>query len=662
MIPPGAPTPPAADEGVPHRGTSWAGTRKRVLKLVLQRLRPFRSLPFWARYGIGTAAVLGFYALRQALGAELSGTPYLLFFVPIILISFVFDRGTGFYATILAAALASLVGGRQMLGAGVAVGLFVAIGLFCATLIEALRLTVEELSDSEEKLERYIAARERVEAALAETEARFRTAFELAAVGVALVGLDGRWLRVNPALCKMLGYTEAELMEKTFQDITHPDDVARDLEAVDKLLAGEIPEYSLEKRYICKHGSVLWILLSVALVRDAAGRPSYFISVVKNIAARKEAEAVLARDRAQLERLVEQRTAALMRAAEERRRAEEALRQGEKLQAVGQLTGGIAHDFNNFLQVIGGGVQLLRRPGLGEERRSVILDGMAKATQNAAELTGRLLAFARKQKLRPETFDLNARLESISGMVRHTLRERAELVMDLSADLWPVRVDPHQLDVAVLNLAANARDAMGEARGTLTLRTRNTVLGLGTERGEAGEYVELLIADDGEGMPPAVLARVFEPFFTTKGPNQGTGLGLAQVHGFVKQSGGDIALESAPGQGTRVTLRLPRADAEPVPEPVALEPEVTEMMGRAAGKSVLVVDDNAEVASFAATMLAELGYTTHRASDAAEALRVLASGNQVDAVFSDIVMPGPMNGVELAARLRDTHPRVAVVL
>lgn len=286
---------------------------------------------------------------------------------------------------------------------------------------------------------------------------------------------------------------------------------------------------------------------------------------------------------------------------------------------------------------------------------------MTKAAQSAKELTDRLLSFARKQTLQPEPFDLNARLSEMSELLRRTLGSRIEVKTDFADDLALAMADPSQLEVAILNLAINARDAMLPDGGTLTLQSRNARLEATSERA-AGEYVCLAIMDTGQGMSPAVMARVFEPFFTTKGLEKGTGLGLAQVHGFAKQSGGDIAIESIPGQGTTVTLHLPRATEamqQIIPTRVDLSGAVVE---RAAGKTVLVVDDNADVAAFAASMLEGLGYSTRTASNAAEALALLKAGEPVDAVFSDVVMPGEINGVQFANLLRLHYPHLTLVL
>jgi signal transduction histidine kinase/ActR/RegA family two-component response regulator len=374
------------------------------------------------------------------------------------------------------------------------------------------------------------------------------------------------------------------------------------------------------------------------------------------------ANAMLVASEATLERLVEKRTAALTREIEERHRAEELLRQGEKLQAIGALTGGIAHDFNNILQVVVSGVDLLRQPGLAEEHRGPLLDKIDSAAESAAILISRLLTFARKQVLQPEVFDLNARLTRIQELLGPSLGPMIRWETNLASDLWPVIADPNQLEIAIVNLAVNARDAMLPQGGILTLGTSNVHLETGPER-KAGDYVCLCVRDSGSGMSRAVKSRVFEPFFTTKAPGKGTGLGLPQVYGFAKQSGGEVTIESAPGEGTAIFLHLPRPKFNAF-APVRLM-EGAEIRGRtpqAVERTILIVEDNYDLGSFTVSMLEEQGYATRRASNAKDALEQLDSGLHVDAVFSDVVMPGPMNGIQLADILRRQYPHLAVVL
>ena len=396
-------------------------------------------------------------------------------------------------------------------------------------------------------------------------------------------------------------------------------------------------------------------LTRIAPVIGADGRVMRWLGVNTDITdERRNAEI--------LERLVEERTAALMREVEERRRAEESLRQSEKLRALGQLTGGVAHDFNNIIQVIAAGAEVLKRPNLSEKNRSVILDSCVRASQNAKKLVERLLAFARQQPLRPEAFNCNECISNIADMLRRTLGFHISVQVEAAPDVCLVYVDPSQFEVAVLNLALNARDAMSKnGGGVLTLRSYNVHLGVTADHA-AGDYVCVEVRDTGEGMTSHVLSHIFEPFFTTKEPGHGTGLGLPQVHGFVKQSGGDIEVKSTLGDGAVISLYLPCAKAEPATEVDVLPKTQVDALGSIANKMVLVVDDNADVASLTTALLEQLGYRTHCARSAAEALEILRRGEPViDAVISDVAMSG-MNGIELANILRLRHPALPVVL
>jgi PAS domain S-box-containing protein len=508
---------------------------------------------------------------------------------------------------------------------------------------------------------RDIGERQRAETALRESEAHFRAIADNIPQMAWMARPDGSRYWFNRRWYDYTGMALEQIEGVSWRQVHHPDHLGRVLEGMRQAWeVGEPWEDTFPLR--AKDGGYRWFLTRAVPVRDPDGQVALWFGTNTDITERLAAEEALACHRNELEHLVEERTAALLREVEERRRAEEALRQGEKLQAIGQLTGGIAHDFNNILQVVSGGAMLLRMANLTEERRAIILDGLNKAAENAKELTGRLLAFARKQALQPEVFDLNARLHGMSELLRHTLGSNIQVKNDFAPDLLPVRADPAQLEVAILNLAVNARDAMLPESGVLTFQTRKTWLEATSER-VAGHYVWLVVKDSGHGMPPTVLARVFEPFFTTKGPGKGTGLGLAQVHGFAKQSGGDIAIESMLGEGTTINLHLPCAAMTELNAPPAriAKPAGADLQ-RAAGKTVLVVEDNADVASFAASLLETLGYATLRAANAEEALTLLTNDDDVNAVFSDVVMPGPMNGVQLASTLRLRYPHLAVVL
>ncbi|WP_430912079.1 ATP-binding protein [Methylobacterium sp. sgz302541] len=395
--------------------------------------------------------------------------------------------------------------------------------------------------------------------------------------------------------------------------------------------------------------------------------PTTLISVVvtglrgrrRQYEARARLEDLRARE-AQLRELNATLESRVAREVEERTLTEEALRQSQKMEAVGQLTGGVAHDFNNLLTIIRSSVDFLRRPDLPEERRRRYMDAVSDTVDRAAKLTGQLLAFARRQALKPETFDVGMCLRGVADMLDTVTGARIRVVADLPDDPCFIRCDRSQFETAVVNMAVNARDAM-EGEGTLTLRL-SCDAPMPAIRGHAGSracFSAVSLTDTGSGIAPEQLRRIFEPFFTTKEVGKGTGLGLSQVFGFAKQSGGDIDVVSALGTGTTFTLYLPQA--EPPAEGVR-ETEPADPATDGAGRRILVVEDNVEVGRFATQILQDLGYATEWAANAEAALERLGpDGGGFDAVFSDVVMPG-MGGIALAERLRGRIPHLPVVL
>jgi signal transduction histidine kinase len=332
----------------------------------------------------------------------------------------------------------------------------------------------------------------------------------------------------------------------------------------------------------------------------------------------------------------------------ERAKAEDQLRQSHKLQALGQLTGGIAHDFNNLLTVIQGSADMLRRPELAEEKRLRFAEAVVQASSRAAALTGQLLAFARRQPLRPEVIDVNTLIQGMTDLLDRTLGERISVRTDLSRGACTVEADRAQLESALLNIAVNARDAMTDG-GLLTISTA-------PERNpELGVLLAISVTDSGSGMDEETLSRAFEPFFTTKGAGKGTGLGLSQVYGFATQSGGEVRIESEPGAGTTVTLLLPCSGAAEEEEAAADAGPLPSRSGR-----ILMVEDNEEVGEFAENLLTELGHRVTRVMSAEAALAALEE-KEFDLVFTDVVMPG-MTGIELAERLGKSRPDLPVVL
>jgi signal transduction histidine kinase/CheY-like chemotaxis protein len=338
----------------------------------------------------------------------------------------------------------------------------------------------------------------------------------------------------------------------------------------------------------------------------------------------------------------------------------ERLRQSQRLEAVGQLTGGVAHDFNNLLTVVMGNAELLTELNRDDARQRVLAEMIATAAQRGADLTQRLLAFARKQALAPKVVDLNTLLAGLDPMLRRTLGEHIEIEMIRAAGLWPAQVDPGQLENALLNLCLNARDAMPRG-GRLTLETANARLDADYAARHAevvpGQYVMVAVTDTGAGIAPEHLKRVFEPFFTTKEPGKGTGLGLAMVYGFIKQSAGHVSVYSEPGQGTSVKLYLPRATSAAVPG--------AEGAGEAAPQGgrgcILLVEDDEQVREYAAAQLRSFGYTVLEAADGPAALTLLQQRGPIDLLFTDVVMPGGMNGRVLADTARGLQPGLRVL-
>src|SRR5262249_15000680 len=351
------------------------------------------------------------------------------------------------------------------------------------------------------------------------------------------------------------------------------------------------------------------------------------------------------------------RTRRLYAEAERREAAEAALRQAQRLEAIGQLTGGVAHDFNNLLMVVSGSVQRLRRD-LTSEKHTRLLDMIENATNRGESLTRQLLAFSRRQMLTPAVIDLTERLPELKDMLSRSLRDDITIEVLVPDQSCAVKVDPSELELALLNLAVNARDAMPNG-GALSITAKPVALeGKAAEEGLSGAFVAIRVADAGGGIPADILPHVFEPFFTTKEIGKGTGLGLSQVYGFAKQSGGTATITSAVGRGTVITLYLPRTQELPARSIARMEPDA---VPQRAG-TVLVVEDSPVVAEVATAYFQQLGYTVKQVANAQEALELLANDPKIDLVFSDILMPGGMNGLELGHVVRRLYPAMPVLL
>ena len=363
----------------------------------------------------------------------------------------------------------------------------------------------------------------------------------------------------------------------------------------------------------------------------------------------------------ELQRLNDTLEQRVITAVAERQAMEEDLRQSQKMEAVGQLTGGIAHDFNNLLMIIGGSLELLRRRVPKDENITRLINNASQGVERGGRLNQQLLAFARRQDLREEVFSIEDLAPSIEALIERAVTEAVKIEVELAPDLWTCRADPHQLETALLNLSINAGDAMPDG-GTLTFSAENrrvTAEEAARWEGNAGDYVVAAVADTGTGIAPDMLKRVFEPFFTTKETGRGTGLGLSQVYGFAKQSGGFVALESTLGLGTRVMIHLPAVDPQ-VPED-RMDAPVAGPKSIPGSARILVVEDDPGVRGVATAMLSDLGYMVTEVGTADSALRLLEN-EPIDLVFSDVVLPDGVSGYELCERVNQRWPELPVLL
>jgi PAS domain S-box-containing protein len=497
-----------------------------------------------------------------------------------------------------------------------------------------------------------ITERKLIEQALHASQHRLAAIFGQAAVGLCELGLDGRFQRVNGALCAMLGRSADELLGLNMNEIIHPDDRATNAALLRRLIDTGL-SVSSEKRYLTPDGGYVWVSSNVSGLVDENGRMQALIAVKTDITERRRIEEKLR----ELNETLEQRVA---EEVIERAKAEAALLQSQKMEAVGQLTGGIAHDFNNVLQIISGNLHLMLPHAGNEGRARQRLETALAAVERGAKLSSQLLSFARRQPLQPVVADLGRLVRNMDELLRRALGEAIELQTVVGGGLWNTQVDPAQLENVILNLAINARDAMKGA-GRLTIEMGNAVLDEQYVQGlvdvPAGPYVMLSVTDTGSGMDEAVLQRAFEPFFTTKPEGEGTGLGLSMAYGFVKQSRGHIRIYSEVGQGTSVRIYLPRSLA------AVSEADAAALSGAVAGgdETILVVEDDGGVRSTVVDMLSALGYRVLMAEDGESALRLLERETGIDLLFTDVVMPGPVRSTEMARQAQELHPEIAVL-
>jgi PAS domain S-box-containing protein len=454
----------------------------------------------------------------------------------------------------------------------------------------------------------------------------------------AIITIDERGIieNANPATERLFGYSDAELVGKNVKMLMpepyraeHDGYIESYIATGERKIIGIGREVSGRR----KDGKVFPLHLSVSEF-EADGK-RYFTGMIYDISDQRHVEEAL-------------------------RETERRLAQAQKMEAVGQLTGGIAHDFNNLLLVVSGNLELLE-PRLTSEEALILLKEAQDAVALGAKLTDQLLTFARRRHLDAHVIQLNVLVVNTADMLRRTLGEHIRLSTSLAADAWSTRADPDQFQSAIVNMAVNARDAMPKG-GKLVIETRNTLLEPGEleqQDVQPGDYVRLTISDTGDGMPPEVRDRVFEPFFTTKEKGRGTGLGLAMVYGFVKQSGGHVTIYSEPGLGTTLNLYFPRSADTAMQEGTAAGDgdAVTD-----ARQTILVVEDDARVRNLTIKRLKLIGHNVLEASDGPSALEVLKRGEPVDLVFTDLIMPGGLSGRDVALRAREIRPGIKVLL
>ncbi len=489
---------------------------------------------------------------------------------------------------------------------------------------------------------------------LAEREAQFRTLAEAMLHHAWTASPEGELNWFNGRFYQFSGVAPGDLDGAGWVNVIHPDDLGAATERWSAALGSGIT-YEAEFRLKRADGVYRWHIARAVAQRAADGSIVGWIGTNTDIDDQKAAAQALADINVTLEGQIASRTAELML-------AEEALRQSQKMEAVGQLTGGIAHDFNNLLAVILGSIEMLQ-VRLTQRRLDTVpryIDAAQGAAKRAAALTQRLLAFARRQTLDPRSVNVNRLVADMEELIRRTVGPEIEMEVVGAGGLWQTLVDPNQLENALLNLCINARDAMPEG-GRLTIETANKWLDdrtAGLRDLTPGQYISLCVTDTGAGMTPEVVARAFDPFFTTKPLGQGTGLGLSMIYGFTRQSEGQVRIYSEPGQGTTVCLYLPRYLGEETGADVARQ-VATNYDGH--GETVLVVDDEAMIRMLIVDVLNDAGYCAIEAEDGARAFRVLQSGALIDLLITDVGLPGGMNGRQLADAGRILRPELKVL-
>jgi PAS domain S-box-containing protein len=444
---------------------------------------------------------------------------------------------------------------------------------------------------------------------------------------------DGNVTSWNSGAQRIKGYTAPEILGQHFSRFYTESDRAAGVPARALQTAAESGRYEAEGWRVRKDGTPFWASVVIDAVRDPHGVLIGFAKVTRDISERRAAQATL-------------------------QRAQEQLAYSQKMEALGQLTGGVAHDFNNLLMIIGGNLRIVRKHLQDEPRGTQAAEAIEIAVKRGETLTRQLLAFSRRQPLSPVVVDLSKRIDDFRTLLANSLGPKMQLTTAIAPDTWPVEVDVNELELALINIAVNSRDAMPDG-GLISITAENVELSPGqVPGGLTGPFVALSVADTGVGIPDDILFKVFDPFFTTKGLGKGSGLGLSQVYGFARQSEGAATVSSELGKGTKVTIYLPRSHRRDIPAAAPQEQPAENVTGGL----VLLVEDNPVVADVSATMLSELGFRVELATDAKAALRAINEDKNFDLMFSDIVMAGQLDGVALARIVRQRRPDLPILL
>jgi PAS domain S-box-containing protein len=443
---------------------------------------------------------------------------------------------------------------------------------------------------------------------------------------------DGYVAGWNSGAQRINGYTSQEILGQHFSRLYTEADRTAGVPARALRTALDNGRYEAEGWRVRKDGTPFWVNVVIDPISNPSGELIGFAKITRDISERREAQLAL-------------------------QRAQEQLAYSQKMEALGQLTGGVAHDFNNLLMIINGHLRIIKKLMPEGPRGRQAVEAIETAAQRGETLTRQLLAFSRRQPLNPTVITLGERIDALRVLLANSLGPAIKLSTGVASDVWPVEIDASELELALVNVAVNSRDAMPDD-GVITITAENVTLTRGQAPGDlAGDFVALTIADDGCGIPEDILSKVFDPFFTTKGAGKGSGLGLSQVYGFARQSGGAATVKSEVGKGTTVTIYLPRGRGQAI-KARPQEESAEDVMGGL----VLLVEDNPVVAEVSATMLGELGFGVELASDAKAALRAINGDKRFDLMFSDIVMTGQLDGIALARIVRQRRPDLPILL